>query len=353
MTKSSTVAMTVGLDLGDRVSTACVVDTRTGELLDEWRMRTSRAALARRFEGVAPMRIALEVGTHSPWVSRLLASWRHEVLIANPRRVRLIAHSRRKSDRFDGRTLARLARLDPELLFPVRHRGAECQRDLALLRARAALVRSRTLLVNHLRGAVKSAGGRLPSCSADSLARQAAKAIPESLQPALAPVLTVIAQLGEQIRAYERQLEALAKNHPASAALRQIAGIGTLTSLAYVLTLEDPARFADSRSVGAYLGLTPGSRQSGERDPQLGITKHGDPFLRQLLVQSAHYVLGPFGPDCHLRRHGLRIAARGGKAAKKRAAVAVARKLAVLLHRLWLTNQVYEPLRGELDRQVA
>lgn len=353
MTKRSTAAMTVGLDLGDRVSSACVLDTRSGEELEQWRVRTTRAALARRFEGQPAMRVALEVGSQSPWVSRLLASWGHEVLIANPRRVRLIAHSRRKSDAFDCRTLARLARLDPELLAPVRHRSAACQRDLALLRARAALVRSRTLLANHLRGAVKSAGGRLPACSTDSLARQAEGALPAELRPALGPILTVLAQLSEQIRSYERQLEALAERHPHSAALRQIAGVGTLTSLAFVLTLEEPARFAESRKVGAYLGLTPGTRQSGDRNPQLGISKQGDPFLRQLLVQSAHYILGPFGPDCELRRHGLRIAARGGKAAKKRAAVAVARKLAVLLHRLWLTQQHYEPLRGELDRCVA
>lgn len=349
MRKRNTVVAqwTVGLDLGDRYSSACVLDTLSGEVVEEFRVRTTPASLARVFEGKPAMRIALEVGTHSPWVSRLLASFGHEVLIANPRRVRLIAHSRRKSDRFDGRTLARLARLDPELLAPVHHRSADCQRDLGVLRARAALVRARTLLVNHLRGAVKSAGGRLPACSAASLARRAESAIDESLRPALAPVVVAIDEMSEQIRAYERQLETLAEHRPDSAVLRQVTGVGTLTSLAYVLTLEDPARFTQSRRVGAYVGLAPGTRQSGERDPQLHISKHGDPFLRQLLVQSAHYILGPFGPDCDLRRHGLRLAARGGKAAKKRAVVAVARKLAVVMHRLWSTQQRYEPLRAE------
>lgn len=346
MKKRSTATMatmTVGLDLGDRFSSACGLDTESGEVVREWRMPTTRKGLAQHFEDQPAMRIALEVGTHSPWVSRLLALWGHQVLIANPRKVRLIAQNRRKSDRFDGRTLARLARFDPELLSPVRHRTTECQQDLAVLRARAALVRARTLLVNHLRGAVKSAGERLPSCSAASLARQAA--VPEGLRSTLDPVLTIIAELTEQIRAYDCQLEALSERHAESAALRQIAGVGTLTSLAFVLTLEDPARFADSRQVGAYLGLTPGTRQSGDSDPQLHITKEGDPFVRQLLVQSAHYILGPFGPDCDLRRHGLKLTERGGKAAKKRAAVAVARKLAVLLHRLWLTQQRYEPFR--------
>ncbi len=345
MTKRSTATVTVGLDLGDRFSSGCVLETESGEMREEWRLPTTRKGLARYFEGKPAMRIALEVGTHSPWVSRLLVSWGHEVLVANPRKVRLIAHNRRKSDRFDGRTLARLARLDPELLWPVRHRSSGCQQDLAVLRARAALVRARTLLVNHLRGAVKSSGGRLPSCSAASLSRQAGPCVPEGLQSTLEPILAVLGELTEQIHNYDRQVEALSKTYPESAALRQIAGVGSLTSLAFVLTLEDPARFAQSRQVGAYLGLTPGTRQSGECDPQMHITREGDPFLRQLLVQAAHYILGPFGPDCELRRHGLRLAQRGGKAAKKRAAVAVARKLAVVLHRLWLTQQCYEPLR--------
>jgi transposase len=325
----------------------------SGEVIAEWRMPTTPSGLSRHFEGQTPLRIAVEVGTHSPWVSRLLLSWGHEVLLANPRRVRLIAHSRRKSDRFDGRTLARLARMDPELLSPVRHRSAECQRELAVLRARAAAVRARTLLVNHLRGAVKSVGGRLPSCSAASLARQADSYLPESLRVALAPILSVVTELNMQIVAYERQLEGLSQQHPEAAVLRQIAGVGTLTSLAFVLTLEDPRRFADSRRVGAYLGLVPGTHQSGDSDPQMHISKEGDPFLRQLLVQASHYILGPFGPDCDLRRHGLKLAARGGKAAKKRAAVAVARKLAVVLHRLWLTQHSYEPLRRERQAPAA
>lgn len=352
MRKRSTAAVTVGLDLGDRFSGVCLVDTDSGEIKREVRIKTTPAGLARQFEGGAPMRIALEVGTHSPWASRLLASWGHEVLVANPRRVRLISHNPRKSDRFDGRTLARLARLDPELLSPVRHRGARCQQDLAVLRSRAALVRARTLLANHLRGTVKSAGARLAKCSAESLGARAAAELAEPLRSTVEPLITAIAELSEQIRAYDRKVEALSAAHPDVAPLRQIAGVGPLTSLAFVLTLEDPTRFDESRKVGAYLGLTPGRRQSGQSDPQLHISKQGDPFLRQLLVQSAHYILGPFGPDCDLRQHGLKIAQRGGKAAKKRAAVAVARKLAVVLHRLWLTQQDYVPLRSPA-RQAA
>ena len=126
--------------------------------------------------------------------------------------------------------------------------------------------------------------------------------------------------------------------------MRQVEGIGPLTALTFVLTLEDPHRFKKSRSVGAYLGLVPATDRSGERDPQKRISKEGDQMLRKLLVGSAHYVLGPFGSDSDLRRHGQKIASRGGKNAKKRAAVAVARKLTVLLHRLWVTGEVYDPL---------
>lgn len=345
-TSTQTPSSTAGLDLGDRFSQACFLDTGSGKMLREVRLRTTRQDLLRVFPSGPRLRIALEVGTHSPWVSRLLAAAGHEVLVANPREVRLIAHSKKKSDRFDAQSLARIARLDPELLGPVRHRSEATQQDLAILRARAALVRSRTLLVNHLRGAIKSAGARLPSCSAERLHKIAAQAVPPGLTVALQPVLDLLTSVTERIHQYEDSLEQLSHRHPESAALRQVQGVGLLTSLGYVLTIEDPARFSKSRMAGAYLGLAPGTRSSGERDPQLHISKEGDPFLRQLLVQSAHYILGPFGKDCELRRHGLKLALRGGKAAKKRAAVAVARKLAVLLHRLWVTQAKYQPLRS-------
>ena len=351
MKKSNTPmpAAIVGLDLGDRFSHACFLDPSTGAELREVRLRTTRRDLERVFAAMPHLRIALEVGTHSPWVSRLLASFGHQVLVANPREVRLVAYSRKKNDRFDARALARLARLDPALLAPIRHRGEAAQCHLATLRARAALVRSRTLLVNHLRGAVKSAGSRLPACSTERLHKVASQALPGELLPALEPIVALLANLTEQIHHYDQAVDKLAHQHPDTASLRQVNGVGTLTSLAYVLTLEDPARFTKSRTVGAYLGLAPGTRSSGERDPQLHISREGDPFLRQLLVQCAQYILGPFGKDCDLRRHGLALAQRGGKAAKKRAVVAVARKLAVLLHRLWSTQAIYQPLRSHSE----
>jgi transposase len=340
---------TMGLDVGDRYTYIHVLDAG-GECLETGRLVTAPAAFERRFALAAtggPLRVVLEVGAHSPWASRLLAELGHEVVVANARRVRLIAENVSKCDPLDAETLARLGRLDPALLAPITHRGAAAQADLALVRARDALVRTRTLLVNHARGAVKALGGRLPACSTPSFPAQVREAVPEALRPALTPVLDVIAALTGRLRDYDQRVEALATTrYPETARLRQVAGVGALTALAYVLVLEDPTRFATSRAVGSYLGLRPRRDQSAGRAPELPITKAGDPLVRRLLVGSAHYVLGPFGPDTDLRRWGLALAARGGKNAKKRAVVAVARKLAVLLHRLWLTGATYEPLRA-------
>jgi transposase len=225
---------------------------------------------------------------------------------------------------------------------------------MAIVRSRQALVGCRTRLVNHVRGAAKSFGARLPKCPARSFHKNAAAHIPEALRPALEPVLEQIASLTERIRQYDRQLEAVSKErYPETELLRQVEGVGALTALTFVLTLGDPHRFEEGRSVGAYLGLVPARDQSGDRDPQKRISKEGDEMLRRLLVSCAHYILGPFGSDSDLRRHGEKIASRGGKNAKKRAVVAMARKLAVLLHRLWVTAETYEPLydarrRGDL-----
>ena len=260
-----------------------------------------------------------------------------------PARLRLIYANKRKTDEIDAENLARLARLDPKLLYPLKHRGEESQAHMALIRSREALVGTRTQLVNHVRGAVKSFGHRLPKCPTRSFHKRAAEHIPEALLAALGPILEQIGSLTERIRDYERRLETVSKDHyPETELLRQVEGIGPLTALTFVLTLEDPHRFERSRSVGAYLGLVPATDRSGESDPQKRISKEGDEMLRKLLVGSAHYILGPFGKDSDLRRHGEKIASRGAKNAKKRAAVAVARKLSVLLHRLWVSGELYD-----------
>jgi transposase len=340
-----TMKVTVGLDLGDNYSYLCLLETESGEVIEEGRLRTTPEAFKQRFSEREPMRIAIEVGTHSPWVSRLLEGCGHEVLVANSRKLRLIYAEGRKTDKLDAEKLARLARVDPKLLSPLKHRGEEAQAHLAIIRSREALVSARTKLINHVRATVKSFGARLPSCSVETFHKKVRDEVPEALVPALEPVLEVIASLSARIGDYDRKLEALAEDYyPETNLLRQVKGVGILTALAFVLSLEDPARFENSRTVGAYLGLAPSKNQSGECDPQQRISKQGDDMLRRLLVSSAHYVLGPFGEDSDLRRHGLKICERGGKSAKKRAIVAVARKLSVLLHRLWRSGEVYEPL---------
>ena len=339
--------MTAGLDLGDKYTYLCLIDTQSGEVMEEGRLRTTPEAFRRRFSSERLLRIAIEAGTHSPWVSRVLEECGHEVLVADARKLRLIYASKRKTDEIDAENLARLARLDPKLLYPLKHRGEDSQVHLAIIRSRQTLVDARTQLVNQVRGAVKSFGARLPKCPAMSFHKKAAEHIPEALWPALGPILETIGSLTERIRDYERQLETISKEHyPYTELLRQVEGVGTLTALTFVLTLEDPYRFEKSQAVGAYLGLVPARDHSGDRDPQRHISKEGDEMLRKLLVGSANYILGPFGSDSDLRRHGEKIASRGGKNAKKRAVVAVARKLSVLLHSLWLSAEVYEPLRN-------
>ncbi len=339
--------MTVGLDLGDKHTHVCILDTETGEVVEEGRMRTTPEAFEGRFGGCEALTIALEVGTHSPWVSRLLEGSGHEVVVANPRKTRLIYSGSRKTDRIDAEKLARLLRSDPELLYPVVHRGEDSQAHLALVHSREVLVRSRARLINHVRGTVKSFGSRLPSCSSASFHKKAPEHVPPKLEEALEDVLATIASPTKKIEGYDQRIGKLSTEaYPETASLRQVPGAGPLTALTYVLTLEEPARFAKSRSVGAYVGLAPATDQSGDSDPQRRISKEGDEMLRRLLVGSANYILGPFAPDSDLRRHGEKIASRGGKSARKRAAVAVARKLSVLLHRLWATGEAYEPLRN-------
>lgn len=344
---------TIGLDVGDRTSQLCRLDPE-GEIVEEARITTTKTALGRRFREMARARVVLEVGPHSPWISRLLTAASHEVIVANPRKLRLIWENDQKCDRADAEYLARVGRLDPQLLAPVRHRGEDAQADLAILRSRAALVRSRTALINHVRGAVKAVGGRLPSCGTPSFHRKVEGEIPEQLDAALLPLVDTIGQLSERIAEYDRLIKEISEvDYPETALLRQVPGVGPVTALCYILTLEDPDRFPSSRSVGPYLGLVPRKRESGDASPQLRTTKAGDPMLRHLLIQAAHYTLGPFGEDTDLRRWGEKIAERGGKNAKKRAIVAVARKLAVLLHSLWSTAEVYEPLRNSRQEAAA
>lgn len=335
----------VGIDLGDRFCRFVCLDAR-GERFGEGRVQTTAAAVEKQFASIGSKLVAIETGTHSPWVSRLLKRFGHRVVIANSRKLRLIYENRNKNDSIDAEYLARLVRVDEQLLWPIEHRSERAHQHVAMFRARETVVRTRTRLITHVRGSVKSTGIRVPVCSAEAFSRRAAAMLPAALGQTLEPLLELITQMTEQIKKFDRRIEQLLEDEYREVkVLTQIKGVGALTAVAFAATIGQPERFARSRTVAAWLGLTPGQRASGQQDPQQRITKAGDPYLRHLLINCSHYILGRFGEDCDLRRHGMAIAARGGKNAKKRAVVAVARKLAVLLHKLWCTQAVYEPLR--------
>lgn len=334
----------MGIDLGDRKSRFCVVDSH-GDEIEVGAITMTKLALEQRFSSGPKLRIALEAGAQSGWVSRLLIRLGHEVYVANPRDLALITRANNKTDKNDARKLAQLARVDPQLLSPIQHRSEQAQIDLVLFRARHALIRTRTVLVNNARCVVKSFGERLPKCSTPAFADKVEARIPDALRGALLPMIEMIRAISAEIRSYNRKIAELAQRYPAVTQLEQVIGVGNLTATAYVLTLEDPTRFRKSRDVGPYLGLVPRRRQSGDSDPQLRITKAGDTYLRTLLVQSAQYILGPLPKDSDLRRWGLGLVKRMGPRGKQRAVVAVARKLAVLLHSLWTKKTEYRPLR--------
>jgi transposase len=345
--------LTVGVDLGDQWSNYCILGFG-GETLAEGQFRTRQEEIGEFFRGLALSRVVFEVGTHSAWVSEIIAGLGHEVLVANPRQMDGSKRRRRKNDRIDAAKLARLGRMDPKSLYPIQHRSTEVREDLLVVRVRDSLVESRTKLISTVRGMVKTMGARLPGCSSVSFSRKSADQIPHQVQETLQPLLRLIQTLSEEIKSYDQRIEKLAsEKYTDTKLLRQVNGVGPVTSLAYVLTLETPQRFKRSRDVGPYLGLVPQQEDSGDSQPQLGISKAGDRMLRKLLVGSAHYILGPFGPDTDLRRFGMKLCQRGGKNAKKRASVAVARKLAVLLHRLWSSGEVYEPLGHGIARTIT
>lgn len=340
-------SITVGLDLSDRTFHFCEIDA-AGEILAEGRHALTPAALRKQFQGRARLRLALETGGQSGWVHRELQAMGHEVIVANAREVKSIHGNRHKGDRRDARQLARLARVDPALLAPVQLRGHQQQLDLLRIRVRALLVEMRTMLVNGVRGLAKQEGQRVPSTATDRFAARARENLTGPLREILEPLLAVAQRVSDGIEKCEEELEQLAETqYPDTRWLRQVPGVGNLTALTFVLTIADPARFTHSRDIGPYLGLTPARRQSGESDPHLRITKRGDRYLRKLLVQCAHHILGRWGRDSALRQWGLAHSG-GSRSAKKRAIVAVARKLAVVLHHLWTKKESYRPYPNEV-----
>jgi transposase len=343
----------IGIDLGDKHCEVCVLDA-AGELVESFRLPMKGADLQGYLARVGRSRVAIEAGGQSRWVAEVIEKCGHEVYVSNCRKVAYIHDSDDKNDPSDAYKLAELVYFKPRLLHPIQHRSREAQADLNWIRAREVLVESRTQLVNAVRGMSKAFGERLAKCSTEAFCARLAEQLPEALREPVAPLLAIIDQLNEQIYYYDRMEEHMARErYEKYQLLQRVDGVGVHTALSFMLTIGDPLRFEKSRMVGCFLGLRPRQQDSGESKPQLGITKAGDEYWRKTLVNCAHYILGPHGKDSDLRRFGLRICERGGKNAKKRAVIAVARKLAVLLHRLWVSGEVYEPLRNSKKRGVA
>ena len=344
---------TIGMDMGDRNHSICILDP-VGEVVSRNTVTNTAVALRKCFKNQKPALFAIEAGTHSAWVSRVLEEMGHEVLVGNPRKLRAIWQSNEKSDVRDAEMLARIARVDPELLYPIQHRSRESHFDLLNIKARDLLVKSRKMQIAHVRCVAKGFGERVSKCSTTCFHRRANEELSAELLEVLAPVLESLEELSSKIAEYDKRIKKIStEKYPETAVLRAVAGVGPITALAYILTLEDPKRFKKSRDVGPFLGLVPRRDQSGDMDKQLSITKAGDVALRRLLVGCAQYILGAFGPECELREFGLKLADRGGKNAKRRAVVAVARKLAVLLHRLWIDEATYDPCHQQTRKELT
>jgi transposase len=334
----------IGVDLGDRKHHVCVTD-KHGVILSEFSINNDRAALKQLCDEYPNAAVAIEVGTHSPWVSRFLTDGGMNVIVANARKLRAIYQNERKCDEFDARMLAKLLRADPDLLSPIQHGSEQAQKDLVAIKVRDSLVRQRVAIIATVRGVNKSMGLRIPASSSESFHVKAEAFLEDhpELEPAITPALISLESLSSQIKFYEKAIEQAAReHHPQAVKFQQIPSIGPITSMAFVLCIEDPSRFKDPRDVGAYLGLVPRRDQSGGTDKQLPISKVGNRYLRQLLVQCAQYLLGHFGPECALREQGLKLAEKGGKAAKKKAVIAIARKLAVMMVAMWQKGSDYE-----------
>ena len=340
---SSSSGITIGLDLGEHRHRYCALDAE-GKVVEEGNVANERKALAKlsaRYPGAVAI---MEAGTHSPWISRHLEALGWRVIVSNPRKVRAIYQHERKCDERDALMLARIGRMDPALLYPVRHSSEQAQEDLVRIKLRDSLVRARVALINSVRFSLKSLGYSVRNPSSAHFHKTVMEALPNSLCQMISPSVQALAELTARIKVLESEIVALAREkYPQTHWLEQIPGVGPITALYFVLKIETPTRFENVRDIGAYVGLCPRRDQSGASDPQLRISKRGDAYLRRLLVSASHYILGPFGPDSALRQYGLMLATDGTRRAKKRAIVAVARKLAVLLLSLWKNQTSYQP----------
>jgi transposase len=338
-----------GIDLHSKSSEVAVIN-EAGKIEEQVRISTTESSLRRWFGGRKPMVICLEAGGQSAWAMRILTSLGHDVVVANPGRVRLIAEATLKNDKVDAITLARLVRADRQLLCPIIHRSAETQRQRGVLRVRRTLMNARTACLNASRGILRSFGYRTPGRKAERLAERLADAsIPEEMVSVVAPLVQLALELDEKIAALDEAVETMGHAYPEVALLRTVPGVGPLVALSFVLCIENPQRFARSRDLAGYLGLRPKMRESASTSHYGGITHQGDIEMRSLLVQAAHGLLRSRA-DSDLKRWANGLAERIGK---NKAVVALARKLAVVMHTMWVRGEPFRPFRKADDLAAA
>lgn len=335
-----------GIDVHQKETEICILNEE-GEVIERSRIPTSRKALTAYFDKKARVKLVMEAGGSSQWVSRLIEKQGHEVIVCPPRQIRMIAESTLKSDEIDAEILARLGRIDVGFLGRVTHRSEEVQLLQANLTVRSALVKSRTKWVNTVRGVLRGFGYKVSGGSTGTFHQRCANTdIPEPLMETIRPLLTQLELITEEIERIEEKLNTIACGFPEVDHLRCIPGVGLLTALSFVLSIDDPERFRRSRDVSAFFGLRPAVRGSGDVKHYGKITKQGDPEIRRLLVQAAHAMMNT-KKDCHLKQWAAKVAARRGKG---KATVALARKLAALMHHLWITGEVFRPFPSNVKK---
>jgi transposase len=333
----------IGIDIGDKINTVCVLNN-DGEIIQECEVENTGQEMHDFFIEYPNARVAIEACSHSLWLHDLLVRLGCQVFVGNPRKLRIISSSSRKNDKNDSRLLARLVRSDLDLLYPIVVRDILTQQDMVIIKTRTMLIKTRGDLVRHIRGIIKPFGLKLPKdVTTDNFHDKVKEHLSKELLPILKHTIKSIKDLSIQIKNLDKKIDSLInKKYPEAMLLQTIDGIGPITALTFILIMGDPKRFEKSRDVGAYFGLVPRQDQSCTIDKSLPITKEGDSCMRSLLVNCSHHILGRYGKDTQIRRHGLKVMGQDeNKIRKKKAVIAVARKLSVLMHSMLISGEPF------------
>lgn len=336
---------TIGMDLGNKVHKIIGLNEHGKEVL-RCEVENTKAAVEAFFKEHADATIAMETGTCCRWVSKLARLHCHDAIVGNARKLRAIWQSKQKNDWNDAHMIAALARASRELFHPVMLRDDEHHDLYQLIQLRDISVRQRTQTINAIRGMCKAAGDFVRKCDAQGLFRHL-EYIPETQAWKFRPLIERLGAIAENIQQYDWLIQDYADAHFKTqvALLRTIPGVGLITSCMFVALIQDPKNFGNPRDAGCYFGLTAGQDQSGDKDAPMHVTKAGNTQMRKLLVTAANYILRDSSPDSAIKRYGQRICARGGKIARRKAKIAIARKLSVVMMSMLQSGESYRDER--------